>query len=71
MPGNAKVGVFITMTIIIAGALIDHLIREIALTDALVTYSYLAIGSGILFMIPAGMVASAVGIVVTREVYRD
>ena len=71
MSGIAKVGIFITAVIIIAGTLIDHLIREIALSDAIATYFILAIGSGILFMIPASIVAIAVGTVVTRLAFRN
>ncbi|MCL2007199.1 MAG: FHIPEP family type III secretion protein [Treponema sp.] len=69
--GNAKVGIFITLIIIIAGTLIDHLIREIVLLDAITTYLPLAISSGMLFMIPSALVGFAVANAVTKESQKD
>ena len=64
--GSAKVEILITVIIIIAGALIDHGLRSKDVYDAIEAYAFLAIGSGILFMAPAGLISAAVGVIVAH-----
>jgi len=70
--GNAKLLFFMIFIIIIpAGILIDIFTRSAEIVDAIKTYIYLAIGSGIVFILPVFLISVAVGIAVTRLVYVD
>jgi len=60
--GNAKMGIIITAVIIIGGTMTDHMLRGYTIKNALETYAFLAIGCGILSIVPVFLVSLAVGI---------
>ena len=65
--GYEKVKIFIIGAIIIGGVLIDTLLNGKSANEAILIYIPLAVGSGILFMIPSFLASTAAGIIVTRE----
>ena len=68
---NVKIEIIITTINILVGILLGTLLRNEALNDAIETYTSLAIGSGVFYMLPTGMVAVAMGIIVTKEARGD
>ena len=64
--GNVKVGILITVINIIGGIIIGTVIRGEAIGMAISNYITLSIGDGLLTQIPALLVSTAMGIVVTR-----
>jgi len=64
--GDAIAGILITLINIIGGFVIGIAINGMSLTDALRTYSLLSIGDGLVTQIPALLVSTASGIIVTR-----
>lgn len=64
--GDAIAGILITLINIIGGFVIGIAINGMALADALKTYSLLSIGDGLVTQIPALLVSTASGIIVTR-----
>jgi len=64
LSGNIKLNIFIIPVIIIGGSLID-ILRGIS-DNAILTYIPLAVGSGILFMLPPFLLATAVECIVKR-----
>jgi len=64
--GNTKVTIFIIFLLILSGTVIDYLLREAALFEALKTYIQLSIGCGFIFLLPIFIISLAVGISVTR-----
>ena len=68
--GNAKLVIFITILIIIAGTLIEYFFRETSLNDAISIYLGFSAGTGLLFLLPSFLLSTAMGVVVTREVAR-
>jgi flagellar biosynthesis protein FlhA len=65
--GDAIAGIFITVVNVIGGILIGYFQRDLAMTDALQTYTILSIGDGLVSQIPAIIVSIAAGILVTRS----
>ena len=64
--GDAVAGILITLINIIGGFVIGIAMNGMPLTEALRTYSLLSIGDGLVTQIPALLVSTASGIIVTR-----
>ncbi|MGC9323133.1 MAG: flagellar biosynthesis protein FlhA [Desulfomonilia bacterium] len=65
--GDAIAGIVITFINIIGGIVIGVLQNDMAFKDALTTYTTLTIGDGLVSQIPALIISSAAGIVVTQS----
>ncbi len=65
--GDAVAGIFITVVNVIGGILIGYFQRDLAMAEALQTYTILSIGDGLVTQIPAIIVSIAAGILVTRS----
>ena len=66
--GNVKFGIFMIIVNILGGVIIGSSIHGQPVLDAMTTYTTLTIGDGLLAQLPALLISSAVGIVVTRAV---
>ena len=64
--GDAIAGLIITLINIVGGFAIGLIQKNMGLVDALQTYTLLTIGDGLVSQIPALMLSTAAGIVVTR-----
>lgn len=64
--GDAIAGILITLINVIGGLVIGIAIKDMSLSEALRTYSLLSIGDGLVTQIPALLVSTASGIIVTR-----
>ncbi len=64
--GDAIAGILITLINIIGGFVIGIAINGMSITDAMRTYSLLSIGDGLVTQIPALLISTASGIIVTR-----
>ncbi|UCD62816.1 MAG: flagellar biosynthesis protein FlhA [Candidatus Zixiibacteriota bacterium] len=64
--GDAIAGILITLINIIGGFVIGIALNGMKLSEALRTYSLLSIGDGLVTQIPALLVSTASGIIVTR-----
>lgn len=64
--GDAIAGILITLINVIGGFVIGIALNGMPLTEALRTYSLLSIGDGLVTQIPALLVSTASGIIVTR-----
>jgi len=64
--GDAIAGIIITVINIVAGFAIGALRFGISITEALSKYTLLTVGDGLVSQIPALMISTATGIVVTR-----
>jgi flagellar biosynthesis protein FlhA len=64
--GDAIAGILITLINIIGGFVIGIAINGMSMTEALRTYSLLSIGDGLVTQIPALLVSTSSGIIVTR-----
>ncbi len=64
--GDAIAGIIITIINIIGGLIIGVVQQEMALGEAAQTYTLLTVGDGLVSQIPALLVSSATGMVVTR-----
>ena len=69
--GDAIAGIIITLVNIIAGFLIGVFQHNMDLADAASTYTILTIGDGLVGQIPALMVSTATGIIITRATNSD
>ncbi len=69
--GDAIAGLIITSINIIAGLIIGVVQLKMPLTQALQTYSLMTIGDGLVSQIPALLVSTAAGIVVTRAASKE
>jgi len=65
--GDAIAGILITLINIIGGFIIGAAINGMSLVEALRTYSLLSIGDGLVTQIPALLVSTASGVIVTRQ----
>lgn len=65
--GDAIAGILITLINIIGGFIIGIALNGMSFSDALRTYSLLSIGDGLVTQIPALLVSTASGIIVTRS----
>jgi flagellar biosynthesis protein FlhA len=64
--GDAIAGILITLINVIGGFIIGVVMKDLSLSEALKTYSLLSIGDGLVTQIPALLVSTASGIIVTR-----
>ncbi len=64
--GDAIAGIIITLVNIVGGLLIGVLQKNMGLADAAATYTKLTVGDGLVTQIPALIISTAAGIVVTR-----
>jgi len=64
--GDAIAGILITMINIVGGFIIGIAMQDMPITEALKTYSLLSIGDGLVTQIPALIVSTSAGIIVTR-----
>lgn len=69
--GDAIAGILITLINIVGGLLVGVLQRDMNITDAAQLYTMLTIGDGLLAQIPALVISTAAGIVVTRSAKTD
>jgi len=69
--GDAIAGVIMTAINITAGIIIGVLQRDMPVTDAAQTYTLLTIGDGLVSQIPALLIATTAGIIVTRVSSED
>ncbi|MFC1513516.1 flagellar biosynthesis protein FlhA [candidate division KSB1 bacterium] len=64
--GDAIAGIIITGVNILAGFFIGMIMRGMSATDAIQTYSILTIGDGLVSQIPALIISTSAGLIVTR-----
>ncbi|MCX6828819.1 MAG: flagellar biosynthesis protein FlhA [candidate division Zixibacteria bacterium] len=64
--GDAIAGILITMVNVVGGFIIGILMQGKTVSDALRTYTLLSVGDGLVTQIPALIVSTAAGIIVTR-----
>jgi flagellar biosynthesis protein FlhA len=64
--GDAVAGILITMINVVGGFIIGMAQQGMSITEALRTYTLLSVGDGLVTQIPALIVATASGILVTR-----
>ncbi len=64
--GDAIASIIILLINIIGGLIIGLLTKDMSITEALHTYSLLTIGDGLVSQIPALLISTATGLVVTR-----
>jgi flagellar biosynthesis protein FlhA len=64
--GDAVAGIIITLVNIIAGFLIGVFQHDMSMADAASSYTILTVGDGLVGQIPALMVSTATGIMITR-----
>jgi len=64
--GDAIAGILITLINVIGGILIGVVQRGLSVSEALTTYTLLSVGDGLVTQIPALVVSTAAGIIVTR-----
>jgi len=64
--GDAIAGILITLTNILGGFIIGIVLNDMSISDSMRTYSLLSIGDGLVTQIPALLVSTASGIIVTR-----
>lgn len=69
--GNVKVALVITLVNIIVGLITGVAIRGESLGEAAGTYTLLSIGEGLLSQIPALLVSTATGIIITRTASKE
>ncbi len=69
--GDAIAGLIITSVNIVAGLIIGVLQMGMPISEALTTYALLTIGDGLVSQIPALLVSTSAGIVVTRAASED
>jgi len=69
--GDAIAGIIITLVNIIGGIGIGVLQRNMEVTGALQTYTILSIGDGLVSQIPALVISTAAGILVTRSAEKE
>lgn len=65
--GDAIAGIIITLINIVGGLLIGIVQRGLSLQEALHTYTLLTVGDGLVSQIPALIVSTAAGMIVTRS----
>src|SRR5260221_1206221 len=65
--GDAVAGLMILIINIFGGILIGTLLHDMALSDATRTFTYLTVGEGLVGQIPALIVSTAAGLIVTKS----
>jgi flagellar biosynthesis protein FlhA len=66
--GNVKIGILITVVQIIGGLIIGMTLHGESWTEAFDTYIQLSIGDGLVMQLPALLISTATGIIVTRAI---
>ncbi|MGA2142368.1 MAG: flagellar biosynthesis protein FlhA, partial [Brevinematales bacterium] len=69
--GNVMVAFVITLVNIIVGLITGVLVHGLAIGEAATTYTLLTIGEGLVSQIPALMISTATGLIVTRTASRE
>ncbi len=69
--GDAIAGIIITLVNIIAGFMIGIFQKDMDLATAASTYTILTVGDGLVGQIPALMISTATGIIITRATKED
>lgn len=64
--GNVKIGIFISVVNLLGGFIIGMVLHGESFQTAITTYTSLTIGDGLLAQLPALLVSTATGIIVTR-----
>ncbi|MDO5672837.1 MAG: flagellar biosynthesis protein FlhA [Actinomycetaceae bacterium] len=64
--GDAIAGIVITLINLVGGFIIGMVIDSMSATDSIKTYAQLTVGDGLVSQIPALLMSSATGIIVTR-----
>ncbi len=64
--GDAIAGIIITIINIVAGFIIGSVIKEMSMGEAIQRYTLLTVGDGLVSQIPALLISTGTGIVVTR-----
>jgi flagellar biosynthesis protein FlhA len=64
--GDAIAGILITLINIVGGLIIGVAVNNMTMVDAMKTYMLLSIGDGLVTQIPALLVSTAAGVIVTR-----
>src|SRR5574344_1079588 len=63
--GNVKAGIFITVINLVGGFVVGMLLHHMSAADAILSYSKLTIGDGLMSQIPSLMLSFATGLIVT------
>jgi flagellar biosynthesis protein FlhA len=69
--GDAIAGILITLINIIGGFVIGMVMQELSVSESLRTYTLLSVGDGLVTQIPALIVSTAAGIIVTRAASKE
>jgi len=69
--GDAIAGLIITMINFLGGIVVGAIQRGLAIQDALQTYALLTVGDGLVAQIPALLISTASGLIVTRAASED
>jgi flagellar biosynthesis protein FlhA len=69
--GDAVAGIIITIVNIVGGILIGSLQNDLSIADSAATYTILTIGDGLVGQIPALLISTATGIIITRASKED
>ncbi|MCP4568313.1 MAG: flagellar biosynthesis protein FlhA [FCB group bacterium] len=69
--GDAVAGILITAINIIGGFIIGIVMQDMPVAEALKTYTLLSVGDGLVTQIPALIVSTSAGIIVTRAAAED
>ncbi len=69
--GDAVAGIIITVINIIGGFLIGVFMHDLTVKDSAATYTILTIGDGLVAQLPALIISTAVGIIITRSTKED
>lgn len=69
--GDAIAGILITLINIIGGFVIGMVMQGLSVTESLRTYSLLSVGDGLVTQIPALIVSTSAGIIVTRAASKE
>ncbi|MBI4556096.1 MAG: flagellar biosynthesis protein FlhA [Candidatus Hydrogenedentes bacterium] len=69
--GDAIAGIIITLVNIVGGLIIGILMKGFALQEALQVYTRLTVGDGLVSQIPALIVSTSAGLIVTRTASED
>jgi len=69
--GDAIAGILITLINIVGGFVIGMLMQDKSATESLRTYTLLSVGDGLVTQIPALIVSTSAGIIVTRTASKD
>lgn len=63
--GNVKAGIFITVVNLVGGIIVGAVINKMSMSEAMLTYTKLTIGDGLLSQMPSIMLSFATGLIVT------